>query len=153
MRENFCLSVPWLSEQAGVQVRTMRDWESGRTLVPEDVSQILARIDLQLNEAAEKLVDTAKNGQENHQVWLFMDQVWLLRYRTDDELWSGNPTFKPLPITAYGVVLARAVKRLTALGLKTRIIYDNEKAYFKWLHRALDSKEARRQFNSGNALV
>ena len=45
IRESLGLTVQWLADRAGVKLRTVQYWESGRSGVPADVSELLLRID------------------------------------------------------------------------------------------------------------
>lgn len=131
LREALGLPVTWLAEQARVQERTVRHWESGRNAVPLDVASLLHRIDAQFDTVSEQAVlqfmDAALSTRGAP------DEVVLLRYRTDEDLWAYQPEMHPLPATSHAAMLQRTLRALKRKGAKTRIVYLDVDAYTAWL--------------------
>ena len=105
LRESLGLSAQWLADRAGVLQRSVQYWEAGRSRVPDDVAELVLRIDAQFAEATRQslaVVDdqTARQGQPPENVRLY-------RYRNDAELWEARPDMAGLPVTAHAALLAR----------------------------------------------
>lgn len=130
LREALGLPATWLAAQAQVQERTVRHWESGRNAVPGDVAAMLRRIDAAFDtsagEAVRQYADAALSTAGAPQ------EVVLLRYRTDDDLWLSLPDMRPLPATAHAAMLHRAWKALAARGAAVRIVYLDVEDYEAW---------------------
>lgn len=121
MREALGLTVGWLAEQAGVGERTVRYWESGRNQVPDDVAELIGRIEARSRELVRRAVTTvsevsARSGGTP-------EAVDLRRYGSDAELWKAHREFRPLPVTWHASVLARIARELEAQGIPSTIEY------------------------------
>lgn len=121
IRESLGLTAQWLADRAGVQLRTVQYWEAGRTRVPDDVAEIITRIDAQFTEATRQalaVVDekTAKQGRPPETVTLY-------RYRDDAALWEARPDMAGLPVTAHAALLARVRLALIERGQPVTIDY------------------------------
>lgn len=143
IREAVGLSVPDLAALAHVQERTVRYWESGRNAVPADVCAMVLAIDKQLADLTaqtllfvRELID--KQGQP--------ENITLLRYRENSDLWHFRPDFKPLPATTHGALLARCRAALADLHVATRIVYMEPQAYAAWLDGRVDSETIRSEW-------
>ncbi len=51
LRETLGLSAQWLADRAGVLQRSVQYWEAGRSRLPDDVAELILRIDAQFTEA------------------------------------------------------------------------------------------------------
>lgn len=76
IRESLGLSAQWLADRAGVLQRSVQYWEAGRSRVPEDVAELVLRIDAQFTEATRQALDvvneqTAKQGRPPEVVRLY----------------------------------------------------------------------------------
>lgn len=121
IRESLGLSSKWLADRAGVRQRSVEYWEAGRSRVPEDVAEVLLKLDAQFAEATRQalaVVDeqTVKQGQPPETVNLY-------RYRDDAALWEARPDMRGLPVTAHAALLARVRLALLARGQPAVIEY------------------------------
>ena len=121
IRESLGLSAQWLADRAGVLQRSVQYWEAGRSRVPEDVAELVLRIDAQFAEATRQalgVVDeqAVKQGQ-------LPETVRLYRYRDDAALWAARPDMHGLPVTAHASLLARVRMALLARGHAVVIEY------------------------------
>jgi len=121
LRESLGMPVQWLAERANVQRRSVEYWEAGRSRVPNDVADLILRIDAQFTEATRQalaVVDeqTAKQGQPPETVRLY-------RYRDDAALHAARPDMAGLPVTAHAALLARVRLALLARGHAVVIEY------------------------------
>jgi transcriptional regulator with XRE-family HTH domain len=132
IREAVGLSVPDLAALAGVQERSVRYWESGRSAVPDDVASIVTRLDQQLAGTTRQLVDLVREQIQAMGGQAPADIV-LLRYRENADLWRFRPDMKPFPTATHGALLARCRAGLADLHVKTRIVYMEPDAYNQWL--------------------
>ena len=107
LRESLGLPVSWVARQAGVSKRTVEYWEAGRSAVPDDVASILESVD----SLAEQSIGQLANS--NH----------LLRYRSNDALWSALPEWRGMPTTAHAAMLGRARRAMAANGVAVIIQY------------------------------
>lgn len=128
-REGLGLSVPFLAKLANVQERTVRYWESGKNPVPNDVENLINRIDKIIQNAAEQAVlqfvdaRTSVNNVKN---------VVLLRYKTDEDLWDYQKDFAPLPATCHAAMLNRVRLGVEKNGGKVEIVYFEAENYELW---------------------
>ncbi|OJY94409.1 MAG: hypothetical protein BGP25_05305 [Lysobacterales bacterium 63-13] len=122
-REALGLTVGWLAEQARVGERTVRYWESGRNAVPEDVADLIRRIEMKTRAMVTAALDSV--GQILAEEGGSPESVDLRRYASDAELWSKHPAFRPLPATWHAVTLARIARELDARGIHSVIEYAN----------------------------
>ena len=121
IRESLGLTAQWLADRSGVKLRTVQYWEAGRSRVPEDVAELILRIDAQFTESTRQalaVVDeqTAKQGHPPETVRLY-------RYRDDAALWAARPDMHGLPVTAHAALLARVRLALLARGQDVVIEY------------------------------
>ena len=121
LRESLGLPVQWLAERANVQRRSVEYWEAGRSRVPDDVAELLLKLEAQFAEATRQalaVVDeqTAKQGQPPETVRLY-------RYRDDAALHAARPDMAGLPVTAHAALLARVRLALLARGQAVVIEY------------------------------
>lgn len=118
IRESLGLSAQWVADQAGVMLRTVQYWEAGRMSVPADVAKMLVEIDQRLENAVAQAVTemselSEKNGPPG--------DIELVRYRTDEDLWSAKPDMRPLPASTHAAMLARTRRAFLALGIPISI--------------------------------
>ena len=121
IRESLGLSAQWLADRAGVLQRSVQSWEAGRSRVPDDVAELLLKLEAQFAEATRQalaVVDeqTAKQGQPPETVRLY-------RYRDDAALHAARPDMAGLPVTAHAALLARVRLALLARGQAVVIEY------------------------------
>lgn len=121
IRESLGLSAQWLADRAGVLQRSVQYWEAGRSRVPDDVAELILRIDAQFSEATRQALavldeQTEKQGRPPEAVRLY-------RYRNDAELWEARPDMAGLPVTAHAALLARVRLALLDRGQAVTIEY------------------------------
>lgn len=146
LRESLGLPVQWLADQAGVKARTVQYWEAGRNAVPEDVALMLKSIDAQIWNIVGNAVSQIKEAAEMEGA--LPEQLDLIRYRTDEDLWHYQPEFKPLPATCHGMLLSRLTREIGPLKIPVHIIYMQPEKYNAWLNGRHDSSELRSQWAS-----
>lgn len=146
LREAVGLSVPDLAALASVQERSVRYWESGRSQVPEDVAAMVLGIDAQLDALAAQTLAFVRDVVKTQGL---PEDITLLRYRENADLWHFRPDFKPLPTTTHGALLARCRAALADLHVKTRIVYMEPQAYGQWLEGRVDSEVLRSEWAAG----
>ena len=117
IREAIGLTVPDLAALAGVQERTVRYWESGRSAVPADVQDQVLKIDAWLTAQAREALATVRALAA--EVGALPESIHLLRYRENADLWRFQPAYRPLPVTVHAAALART---RTALADRQRRI-------------------------------
>lgn len=121
IRESLGLTAQWLADRAGVLQRSVQYWEAGRSRVPEDVAELVSRIDAQFAEATRQALavadeQTAKQGHPPEVVRLY-------RYRDDAALWEARPDMDGMPVTAHAALLARVRLAMLARGQAVVIEY------------------------------
>lgn len=141
IRESLGLPLQWVADQAGVQLRSAQYWESGQRSVPEDVADMVRRIDRAIwHRVAEAVGQISAAADE---VGNLPEQIDLLRYRTDADLWRYQPDFAPLPATCHGMMLARFAREIQPLGVTVSIVYMQPDRYEVWLAGRADSAALR----------
>lgn len=141
IRESLGLTAQWIADQAGVKLRTCQYWEAGRMAVPKDVSKFLEEIDKNIEASVAKsmaLIDemTQKLGAPP-------EEVTLLRYKTDQDLWRFRPDMKPLPATAHAAMLSRLRRALSTRQIPSAIEYMEPSEYLSWLDNRPDTEAER----------
>lgn len=120
LREALGLPVAWVAARAGVQCRTVEDWESGLMHTPENVATLLMGIDQLFERAATGALAIAQEQQDMHGQ---PETVDLKGYRTDAALWVARPDMAGLPATAHAALLNRSRRLLDAAGFAVLIQY------------------------------
>lgn len=93
--------------------------------VPADVAKMLVEIDQKLENAVVQAVAQMRELSEKHGL---PGDIELVRYRTDEDLWSGKPDMRPLPASTHAAMLARTRRAFLALGIPVSINFvGNEK--------------------------
>lgn len=141
IREAIGLTVPDLAALAGVQERTVRYWESGRSAVPADVQDQVLKIDAWLTAQAREALATVRALAA--EVGALPESIHLLRYRASADLWRFQPAYKPLPVTVHAAALARTRTALADLHVRSVIVYMEPAEYSRWLEGRPDSAELR----------
>ena len=121
-REAVGLSVSQVAKIANVGERTVRYWESGRNKPPADVSKKIIEIDNQLEEGVKNTILFVKEMKEKHGK---IDEINLLRYTNDDELWEKHAEFKGMPVTVHAAYLGRVKRELEKQNVVVNLAYSN----------------------------
>ena len=124
LRESLGLSQQWLADRAGVQVRTVKYWESGRNAVPDDVGEIISTADGLIARAVRNAVGQAEKMRKEYGK---PHEVLLLRYRSEEELHYSRPDMIGYPVTYHAALLARARAALIERGFDLVIDYHEHK--------------------------
>lgn len=119
-REALGLPVSWVAEAAGVQRRTVEYWESGKSPVPQDVSEMIIELELLQKNSAEQALRVALEQRELRGQ---PGKVTLKRYRHDAALWDGRPDMKGFPVTFHAQILVKARLALIQAGFDVELIY------------------------------
>lgn len=139
LREYLGLTITWVAERAGVGVRTVQYWESGRSKVPADVINMLTALDSNAERAVSEALKLAMAMTADQRP----ERIVLLRYLTDADLHRYRPDMTGLPTTAHAALLARVQRALWALGLQVSIEYMQPEAYETWLDGRSDNEAMR----------
>ena len=141
-RESLGLTADWLAKKARVQLRTVRYWEAGRNKVPDDVAELITTLDAWRESAVSAMVQSCTAATPAP------DEVVLLRYRDDEQLWAHHPGFEGLPVTFHASALLASQKALQTSGCRVKIVYMDSGAYVEWLAEQgfEDSETARTQW-------
>ncbi len=124
--------------------RTVRYWESGSVPVPEDVSDMLVKLDTQLSYAAKQALEAWRAAVQMHRHGPYM--VYLVRYREDEDLWRYRSDMKGLPATCHAALINRARIALCDVGCITKIVWMNPAEYSKWLKGRKDNESLRAEW-------
>ncbi len=134
LREACGLTLPQLGALSGVQERTARYWESGKSRIPADVSQRIKQLDDSLSHAAGQAVQQLTAQAAALPDGATLDTV-LLRYRTDAELHNYRPDMYPFPAATHAALLYRVRDAAAEAGITCRIIYMDPPRYESWRSR------------------
>lgn len=140
-REAVGLSVSQLAELAQVQERTVRYWETGHSAVPQDVAKLITQIDSDLNAAVQHALSDVQAAIAS--AGSLPEEIVLLRYREDADLWHYRADMKGLPVTTHAATLHRLRGRLANLHVASRIVYLNRADYEAWLGKREDGESFR----------
>lgn len=111
LREGLHLTRDDLAGLAGVQARTVKHWENGRSGVPDDVASMVQRLDMLATLAAREVIDTltASTGKNGAKV--------LYRYRSAEDFSRYEPSLnKIMPVSVHAATVARAQLGLQLLA-------------------------------------
>ena len=144
LREKWGLSTQWLAEQAGVQVRTVQFWESGRSAVPEDVAALMLVTDMRLESTIDAAVEYITSLEQPPTA------VVLVRYKTDEDLHYYRPDMIEFSARTHGMVLAltKSEIEIALEDVNVRIVYLEPEQYEAWLKltQKKDSEQARAEW-------
>ena len=117
LREALGLTVQELAGLGKVQLRSAQYWESGKYNVPDDVAELLSRIDKRFDELA------IFNVQKILESGLKPDLVTLTRYQSDKDLRDAHPDMTYAGVAHHAALVDRSRRRLEDAGYKVEIIY------------------------------
>lgn len=124
----------WITREAAarlfnVQDRVYRYWESGDWPIPADVEAKLRALDAALNEIADHAWDVYADLEFRHGK---PDQVVLIRYDSDEDLWRFHPQLTHLTHLLHAVAVDRARQALESEGAAVRLVTMDRQAYEDW---------------------
>jgi transcriptional regulator with XRE-family HTH domain len=139
LREFLGLSVTWLAAKVGVQERTVRHWESGRNPVPDDVAKLVKYHNSLVENVVRETVEHCLSQETKP------EEVLLVRYHTDTELWKHRADMLGLPVTFHAAMLQRTAYALQSHNIATTLEYFVPEAYSGWCEvRGLPKNESTR---------
>ena len=138
MREACHLSRDDLAGLVGVQARTVKHWENGRSGVPADVAEMVARLDAMATRAA------AQALEDWRALGLAIDLV-LIRYRNAADMpIKMRKDYDGLGAWIQPAIVARMRAAALAQGVRVRVIWMAPDEYNNWrAGRVLDDDSAR----------
>jgi hypothetical protein len=162
MREACHLSRDDLAGLVGVQARTVKHWENGRSGVPGDVAAVMRNIDQHATDMARHALGELLAMQAQAAPGQVVDLV-LLRYRRAADLHRCHPSLKGLPEGAQGCIVARIMQSLAmaepgsttapGAGVRVRVVWFNPVEFEAWRHaQKLINNEAARSAWAAQAL-
>ena len=121
IRESLGLSARWLADRAGVLQRSVQYWEAAAAAVPEDVADLILRIDAQFTEsdAAGAGGGRRADGQAGPPARNRAAVPLSGRRRA---LHAARPDMSGLPVTAHAALLARVRLALLARGRRWQLV-------------------------------
>lgn len=144
IRESLGLPLKWVADQARVQLRTAQYWESGHTGVPEDVAAMLTALDDQVWSIVAQGLEQIKAAADSNEG--LPEEVVLIRYRSDADLWAFHPEFEPIPASTHAMLVSRMRRKLWEIGVPSVIQYMSPKEYSAWLEGREDSDVLRAEW-------
>ncbi|MDR2892266.1 MAG: hypothetical protein LBV80_04175 [Deltaproteobacteria bacterium] len=140
LRENLGLTSEWLVKRTGVTQCALACWEADKAAVPDYVAELLLSIDALFDATRRALLQTFEQSAS--------DEIVLMRYKTDQELWHFQPEFLEarLSATSYGALLFRTAKALEYRGAKVKMVYMQPEDYLLWLVGKTDCPDMRNEW-------
>lgn len=145
MRETLGLTGQWVADRADVSLRAVQYWDEGRWVVPEAVEDMLETIEQTLEAAVEQALEQVDESIARGAV---PDEITLIRYRTDKDLWRFRPDMQPLPATTHGVLVTRLKRALCTKGIAATIEFMKPDEYMQWLGEREDTETTRAEWAS-----
>lgn len=147
LREGCGLSREDLAGLCGVQARTVKHWENGRSGVPADVAGVVAAIEARLWLAAREAKQAITEAARQH--GSAPADVVLIRYASSEDLARYRPDMAGLPVGVHGALVGRVRMMLTeAPGfvlVPVRIVWMHSEEYQAWRSaQGMDDSEATR---------
>lgn len=119
-REALGLSSEWVAQVGGVAVRTVRHWEGGAALVPEDVAAVLEQLAKQVRCYVERVVSSRPQAP-----------LTLLRFRDQQALREN--TGLTWPTSTHAIAQLRCIEHLREVdGVPARLIWFDPTEYASW---------------------
>jgi len=141
IRESLGLPLQWVADQAHVQLRTAQYWEQGRTAVPQDVAKLIQDLDEQFWQLVADYLEQIKEIAEEEGA--LPEEIVLIRYRTDADLWEFQPDFRPIPASSHAALISRTRRALWEIGVPSIIEYMDPEDYRAWLDGREDDEVMR----------
>ena len=145
LRRSLWLSRADAATIFGVNERTLRYWESGDWAVPDDVRDLVRKLDATLNAMADAAWDHYGNlahlaGRDWRQV-----EAVLLRYTSAADLAAVHPEFSGPLADCHAAGIDRTRQLLEAEGARVRIVGFRPDAYAAWIaeHGMADDSASR----------
>lgn len=127
-RESLGLTLRWVSEQIGVKIRTVQYWETGAWCIPSNAEALLMEIRAKFYKTVDTLVESVRNVPREAE-----EQIYLVRYLNNEDLWRYEPSLKPMPTTCHAAILERVREELFRLNIPHHLVFLNASRYEAWL--------------------
>jgi DNA-binding XRE family transcriptional regulator len=132
MREACNLGRDEFAALVGVEARTVKHWENGRSGVPADVADVVKRIDHAIGQA----VSAGLVALRDLRAGCASGDMALLRYRTAQDLAKYCADMAGMPLGGHGAILLRfchAARYLPGFeSVPVRIVWMEPAAYEAW---------------------
>jgi hypothetical protein len=128
-----------LADQVGVQARTVKHWENGRSGVPADVATTVQAIYAKATSAASESMALIAGAQHEPG-----DEV-LTRFRCSDDFLRYRPDMRGVPAGAQAAIVARVMlglKLAQAESVRVRVVCFDANAFETWrtVHKQPNTK-------------
>lgn len=148
--ESLGLSTEWLAKHAGLSINEIQQIESGDRKAPQTVIDLLNQIDDNINNVIAQVVEQI--GEEERLTGALPEQLDLVRYNNDADLWRYQPEFKPLPATCHAALINRLMDKIKPLGVPIHLVWLRPDEYETWLNGREDSQKMRAMWASEQEL-
>ena len=111
LRESLGLSVEWVAEQTGMSANSIKNIESGAKKAPQSVMNFLKQIDAMIDNSVNQVVEQIVKAERL--TGTLPEQLDLVRYNDDVDLWHYQPEFKPLPATCHAALINRLMDKIS----------------------------------------
>lgn len=101
---------------SGVKLRTAQYWEQGAYNIPDDVADLLRRLDARFNLIAANSLDVVMQGQPDA-------VVRLERFQSAEELHEAHPEMSYAGTAHHAALLDRTRRKLEDAGFAVEITY------------------------------
>lgn len=146
LRESLGLSVEWVAEQTGLSINEIQQIESGAKKAPQSVMNFLKQIDDVINQSVNQAAEQIAEAERL--TGALPEQLDLVRYNNDADLWRYQPEFKPLPATCHAALINRLINKIKPLGIPIHLVWLRPEEYETWLDGRPDSSEMRAMWAS-----
>lgn len=150
LRESLGLSVEWVAEQAGMSANSIKNIESGEKAAPQVVIDLLKQIDGMIDSSVNQA--TEQIAEAERLTGALPEQLDLVRYNNDADLWRYQPEFKPLPATCHAALINRLMDKIKPLGVPIHLVWLRPEEYETWLNGREDNSEMRAMWASEQEL-
>lgn len=144
LRDSLGLSAEQIAVMAGVKGRTVQRWEVDDWPVPQDVAELLQRLDTLLERAVLGAVDGLQQARER--AGALPAETVMLRYRSAEDLARYRPDMAELPPAVHGALVDRVRLAFARLNVASRIVWMDAAAYEAWRGKRRDSDALRSQW-------
>lgn len=134
LREGCGLSREDLAGLCGVQARTVKHWENGRSGVPADVANTVRRVDQMVLKSVREGVYSMRVSLVHHDEP--PAEIVLMRYSSAEDLARYRPEMAGMPAGVHGAIvshLRQALSMITSFDKTAlRIVWMHSEEYQAW---------------------
>ena len=146
LRESLGLSIEWVAEQTGMSANSIKNIESGAKKAPQSIMNFLKQIDDVINQSVNQAAEQITEAERL--TGALPEQLDLVRYNNDADLWRYQPEFKPLPATCHAALINRLMDKIKPLGVPIHLVWLRPDEYETWLNGREDSQKMRAMWAS-----